>query len=145
MHGRAFVTERGAGAERLDRGQDLAYRAKGGRGASAMLSAETREAAHLPCLAGEQGSELTGADVLSADELEGCEIGERKMRGDARGRDLLSLPHERRAVVVVSESVVPGELPCFVRAEVSRVGPSRHHTSGSTWIRESAQGPSMAV
>jgi hypothetical protein len=44
--------------------------------ASALLSAETGEAATLPCLAGEQGSELTGANVLSADELEGCEIGE---------------------------------------------------------------------
>lgn len=33
---------------------------------SALLSAETREAPHLLCLAGEQGSELTGADVLPA-------------------------------------------------------------------------------
>jgi hypothetical protein len=28
-------------------------------------------------LAGEQGSELSGADVLSADELADCEIGDR--------------------------------------------------------------------
>jgi hypothetical protein len=34
-------------------------RAEQGRGASALLSAENREAAHLPCLAGEQGRELT--------------------------------------------------------------------------------------
>ena len=46
---------------------------------SALLSAETREAAHLPCLAGEQGSELTGVDVLSADELEGRVIGDEQV------------------------------------------------------------------
>ena len=56
--------------------QSRRTRALQGRGASALLSAETRETAHLPCLAGEQGSELTGADVLTVDELEGCEIGE---------------------------------------------------------------------
>jgi hypothetical protein len=41
------------------RARALGVRAMQGRGASALLSAETREAAYLPCLAGEQGSELT--------------------------------------------------------------------------------------
>jgi hypothetical protein len=48
-----------AGYALRDLGALRPARAKQGRGASALLSAETREAAHLPCLAGEQGSELT--------------------------------------------------------------------------------------
>jgi hypothetical protein len=74
----------------------LAFRARQGTGASALLSAETREAAHLPCLAGEQGSELIGADVVSADELEGCEIGEERGGGDLRHVTCRALNARRR-------------------------------------------------
>jgi hypothetical protein len=76
------------------------FRANEGRGASALLSAETREAAHVPCLAGEQGSELTAPKAdpptssgvaslascasLDLDRLEPCSAevrGEQLLRG----------------------------------------------------------------
>jgi len=47
-----------------------------GRGASALLSAENRGGDASALLAGRPGQRADGAEVLSADELEGCEIGE---------------------------------------------------------------------
>jgi len=45
-----------------------AFRANQGRGLRALVRPETREEARPPRLAGNQGSELTGADVLAADD-----------------------------------------------------------------------------
>jgi hypothetical protein len=63
-------------------------RANQGRGLRAPVSPQMREEARLPRLAGNQGSELTGADALAADDPEGRETGENEGRS---GRPIASV------------------------------------------------------
>ena len=104
----------------------LAIRAKRGAWPSSLLSQQTREEARCPAVAGNQGSELTGADVLAADEPEGCEIGEE------RGSE----PPAVRPAMPVGAVVTDGA------GDTTAAPPGRVATHGRSRARDSSLRPS---